>query len=67
MEENLQGWPFLGAQKPPCARRKNESVPSGYGERADEEVLVGRQMRGQVKGRRELERISHRYSSGQVR
>ena len=53
MEENLQGWPFLSAQKPPCARRENESIPSGYSERADEEVLVRGEMGREVEVRGE--------------
>lgn len=58
MEEDLQRRPFTRAEETPSARRENEGVPSGHGKSADEEVLVGGEMRGQVEvGREDLREV----------
>jgi len=41
---DLEHGPFLCAQELPGPRGKNEGVPGGDGQRAHEEILVGRQM-----------------------
>ena len=48
MEENLQGRPFLGAEKTPGAGGKNEGVPGCNSEGADEEILLGGKMSRKV-------------------
>ena len=46
--DDFERGPFLCAEELPGSRGKNESVPSGDGQRADEEVLVSREMRGKL-------------------
>ena len=48
MVDDFEHGPFLGAQELPGPRGKNEGVPGGDGQRADEEVLVGRQVWGKL-------------------
>lgn len=48
VEEDLEGGPFCGTEQPPCSGGENEGVPGSDSEGADEEVLVGRQVRRQV-------------------
>lgn len=49
--DNFEHGPFFGAKEFPGPRGKNESVPSGDGQRTHKKVLVGRQVG------RELERV----------
>jgi len=46
VENDLEDGPFLGLEKPPGAGAEDESVPCSYGECADEEVFVSRQVGG---------------------
>ena len=42
MVDDLERGPFLSAKELPGPRGKNECVPSGDGQRADEKILVSR-------------------------
>ena len=50
MVDDLEHGPFLGAKELPGPRGENEGVPSGDGQRADEKVLVRRQMGRELEG-----------------
>lgn len=53
VEQDLEHRPALGLAQPPCPRGEDEGVPSRYGERTYEEILLRREMRREVEGRRE--------------
>ena len=48
--DDFEYGPFLGTKELPGPRGKNEGVPSGDGQRAHKEVLVGRQVRRELEG-----------------
>lgn len=50
MVDYLERRPFLGTEELPGPRGKNESVPSGHGQRAYEKVLVGREVGRELEG-----------------
>jgi len=56
--------PFLGAKEFPGPWGENEGVPSGDGERADEEVLVGGQVGWKLEGVRKEACVGFGVSSG---
>ena len=50
MINDFERGPFLGAKELPGPRGKNEGVPSGNGQRAYEEILVGREVGWELEG-----------------
>lgn len=54
--DELEERPALLLHEAPCAGREDEDIPGSDGEGADKEVLLGREVRGEVEGGRERDR-----------